>query len=366
MKILILGDVVATADSAPLFASRQIGELFSDDVRELFRRNDECSVNVECAISDKELKPLHKIGPNLLCPSGTADTRAELGVTLAGLSNNHTFDYGKDGLYETVSELARVGIAVTGFGENYEKSRKNHIYDNGKERVAVINVCEHEYSYALADRLGARPFDIYDTVKDIKDAKAECSRVIVLFHGGKENCRYPSDRLVKVFRLMAESGADVVVGQHSHCIGAYECFNGSHLLYGQGNFHFAGLGDSGFATGEAWNSCLALEYDTESGEVNFTPLCADGLKLSVANGERGQRIMAQFKDRCAHPELWRRGWLEFVESVRDVYSGVMKRSMADDANEKERQFFAHYLDCEAHLDVLFEVFKTWNHENELD
>ena len=55
MKILILGDVMPTKDSNPLFATANVGELFSDGVRELFARNDECSVNVECVISDNEL-----------------------------------------------------------------------------------------------------------------------------------------------------------------------------------------------------------------------------------------------------------------------------------------------------------------------
>ena len=38
---------------------------------------------------------------------------------------------------------------------------------------------------------------------------------------------------------MAENGADVVICQHSHCIGCYEEYQGCYILYGQGNFHFA-------------------------------------------------------------------------------------------------------------------------------
>ena len=36
-------------------------------------------------------------------------------------------------------------------------------------------------------------------------------------------------------------GADVVLCQHSHCIGCYEQYEGAHILYGQGNFHFCGF-----------------------------------------------------------------------------------------------------------------------------
>jgi poly-gamma-glutamate synthesis protein (capsule biosynthesis protein) len=38
---------------------------------------------------------------------------------------------------------------------------------------------------------------------------------------------------------MAECGADFITAQHTHCIGCEEWYNGSYLLYGQGNFIFA-------------------------------------------------------------------------------------------------------------------------------
>ncbi len=40
------------------------------------------------------------------------------------------------------------------------------------------------------------------------------------------------------FHRMADSGADAVIAQHTHCIGSEEYYNGAYLLYGQGNFYF--------------------------------------------------------------------------------------------------------------------------------
>ena len=34
------------------------------------------------------------------------------------------------------------------------------------EKIAVVAVCEHEYTYALENRMGARPFDEYDTLDE--------------------------------------------------------------------------------------------------------------------------------------------------------------------------------------------------------
>ena len=39
-------------------------------------------------------------------------------------------------------------------------------------------------------------------------------------------------------RRIVEKGADLVVCQHSHCIGSEEIYKGKKILYGQGNFIF--------------------------------------------------------------------------------------------------------------------------------
>ena len=57
--------------------------------------------------------------------------------------NNHIFDFGKEGAIDTMKALDEVGIAYTGFGENYNDSRKNYVVENGEEKIAFIAVCEH-------------------------------------------------------------------------------------------------------------------------------------------------------------------------------------------------------------------------------
>lgn len=37
---------------------------------------------------------------------------------------------------------------------------------------------------------------------------------------------------------MVEKGADLVIYQHSHCVGSYEKYKDSTIVYGQGNFMF--------------------------------------------------------------------------------------------------------------------------------
>ncbi len=359
MKTLLVGDICPTALSTPYYKEKNIPALFSDTVS-LFENKDLVFANIECAMTDSENK-IAKFGPNLKAPTETAEMLKELGVTVCGLSNNHIFDFGKEGATDSIKAIEAAGLDHTGFGENLEDSRKNYVFEKDGEKICIIAVCEHEYTYALDDRMGSRPYDEYDTMEDIRDAKAKYDRVLVMYHGGKEHCRYPSPRLRKLCRAMAKNGADVVLCQHTHCIGAYEEFEGCHILYGQGNFQFAKLTDL-----ESWNTLLAVEYDTASHEIAFTPIRSGEYGIALAKGEDKETIMSEFAKRNEqlHNGEWLDGWHKFCEDNKAGYIYAIANACNQGSTDRQNHVFAHYLDCEAHTDVWRELFKTWNHTNE--
>ena len=203
--------------------------------------------------------------------------------------------------------------------------------------------------------MGARPFDEFDTIEDIRAANAECDRVIVMYHGGKEHCRYPSPRLMKVCRAMVRAGADVVLCQHTHCISCYENYEGGHILYGQGNSHFIWP-----SVNEGWYSSLAVEYDTKSGEITFTPISVLDESITLAKGEERDEIMRGFAERSASLQdgSWIEGWRAFCKEMSPNYIRAVGGAGRPESTEDQNLLFAHYLDCEAHLDVFRELFQT--------
>lgn len=362
MKVLFCGDICPTEDTAETFAKGDVKALFGNTAQ-LFWDADVSIVNLEVALTDGDTH-IKKIGPALRAPVGTAATLAKLGVTYCSLANNHVFDHGKPGAESTVKALEAADIGYTGFGENIASSRRNLILDDGNERVCVISVCEHEYSYALEDRMGTRAFDEFETPFEIREAKAKYDRVIVLYHGGKEQCRYPSPRLRKACHAMAKSGADVILCQHSHCIGCYEQLDGCHILYGQGNFHFV---KESCRNMPGWFDGLAVLYDTKANEMKFVPVTVkDGVGIHLASAEENAQILSDFeaRNRSLQDGTWLDGWRAFCESKREDYTRIARLAFTDTEDEKALERFAHYLDCEAHLDVWKELFQTYNRTNE--
>lgn len=363
MKALLLGDVSPTSENIEAFVSGDIQTLFTDTLP-LFQSNDINFVNMECALTGRE-SPIQKLGPVIGAPTGVANVMKRIGVNYCGLSNNHFFDHGIAGAKSGLQALKDAGIAVTGFGENYEDSRKDLVIEKDGERIVIIAVCEHEYTYALDDRMGSRPFCPFDTLEDIREAKKDADRVIVIYHGGKEMCRYPSPRLLKACRAMVKAGADVVLGQHSHCISCYEQYEGGHILYGQGNFHFV-MTMKDPANQDMWDTSLAVHYDTKTHEITFTPITRAGQGITLAKGEDKKRLLDEFAQRNQSllDGTWRNGWHAFCESKRDPYTRVLTRAFKEESTERQNQVFAHYLDCEAHTDVWRELFPTYNQTNE--
>ena len=348
MRLSICGDV-STTYSAELFRALDVKGLFGD-VPKALSDSDRVLINLECALTEKET-PIDKKGPNLKGPLETARVLKMIGATDCAISNNHIMDYGRPGVTDTKEILTSLGLNYTGFGENYEDSRRDLIMEVDGKRIAVIAVCEHEYCYALPNRMGARPFDPYDTLEDVRLAKEKCDLVVVLYHGGKEQSPYPSPRLRKLCQAMVKSGADAVLCQHSHCIGCYEEFMGGHILYGQGNFHFTGR----YTEHPHWQSGLIVHLVfTDKLDISFTPVVVRGLGIDLARGEEYDALMGMLdaQSKILKSDGWLDRWDEFCQSTKERYLGNIARAFTENAEPADNELFCGRMHCEAHKDVI--------------
>ena len=362
MKILIGADLVPTENTNQLFVNQDFNTLFSD-ILPIIKRADRFIVNLECALTNSK-NEIKKFGPCLKADPKCADALKALGVTDVALSNNHVFDFGIEGLKDTMDNLNRVGLPYMGIGANDTDSRKIYYFEQDNKKIAVVNVCEHEYSYALPDRIGTNPFDPFLTMQDVRKARKNADFVLVLYHGGKEHCQYPSPRLRNLCHELVLCGADAVITQHSHCIGCYEQFEGAHILYGQGNFHFLWNIDT-----ELWNTSLLVELSIDKQiDIDFIPIISakSNQGIELAKGEQKEKIINGFKLRSN--ELlngnWKNGWHAFCVNSQNMYKNALRGLETPETMEAQTEKFAHYLDCEAHTDVWRELFPTWNSTNE--
>ncbi len=236
ISILIAGDIFPTK-YPELFSDGRTDRLFSKEITDLFQQAGFSVCNLEGTLTNSSSRR-PKCGPCLKAVPETIHVIKNLGIDLVSLANNHITDYGARGLEDTVACLEKEGIAHFGAGKNADQINPFVKQRIGDRTVGFYSVAETVFNIPDENREGANLYDEYRVCNELKQMKAECDLLIVLYHGGVEYFQFPTPWLRTRFHRMADCGADIVVAQHTHCIGTKEIYNRSYLLYGQGNFHF--------------------------------------------------------------------------------------------------------------------------------
>ena len=104
---------------------------------------------------------------------------------------------------------------------------------------------------------------------DISAAKALYPIVIVSFHWGNEKDYAPTQNQIKMGRLAVDSGADLVVGHHSHRINPIEYYKGVYICYSLGNFCFAGHKNPDDKTSFIFQTRFRVSKDGEIANKGF-------------------------------------------------------------------------------------------------
>jgi len=247
-SIIIVGDLFPTEQNNHLFSKGDVSSLFGNKIVNIFAEADFCICNLEGALTD-QLERCRKTGPIKVANTKSIEAYKNLGIDCCMLANNHVTDGGHLGTIETMKTLDEANIQHIGAGENIDSIKHSFVKEFEGIKIGFYNVGETMYNKPTKNTAGTWLYDEYIVCHELEKLKKECNYLIVIYHGGIEKFPYPSPEIRKRFHRMADSGADMILSQHTHCIGCEEWYNGSYLLYGQGDFllqNFApGLTDTG-------------------------------------------------------------------------------------------------------------------------
>ena len=289
MSIIIGADLVPTKSNEALFNAGDAKALIGDELLSVLNSAAFRVFNLEVPLTDKEMA-IKKCGPNLIAPTSTINGIKNIGVDLFTIANNHIMDQDAVGLKSTITVLNNAGICFVGAGGNLQEASKPYILKKDGMNIGVYACVEHEFSIANDHMPGANPFDPLYSFDHVSELKKQCDFVIVLYHGGKEYYRYPSPELQRYCRRFIEKGADLIVCQHSHCIGCEEKYLGGTIVYGQGNFLFDN------SESVYWQTSLLIQIN-EAGEISYIPIVKNGNTVRLAKGENAKDVIDQFNKR---------------------------------------------------------------------
>jgi poly-gamma-glutamate synthesis protein (capsule biosynthesis protein) len=192
-------------------------------------------INVEGVVGEPSGGFIDKDGPPLRISPDCLSMLSAVPVTVACLANNHTVDYGLDGLAETIERLEHAGLATVGADLDAERAVRPYRVRVSGTSVAVVNIAEGEEARSRGG-YGVAALDLSAASERIQQLKTEQAVVIVVVHAGVEHLPVPPPHIRTQYRALAAAGADVVIGHHPHVIQGYEVFRGVPIFYSLGNF----------------------------------------------------------------------------------------------------------------------------------
>jgi len=232
----------------------------------------------------------------------------------------------------------------------------------------VYACAEHEFSIATSTLPGANPFDLLESFDHVQNLAQNHDYTIVLYHGGKELYQYPSPYLQRICRKFVEKGANLVVCQHSHCIGCQEIYKDGLIIYGQGNFLF----DRG--KHKMWETGLLIQIDDEF-DIKLLPIIKNRNMVRLASMEKAEIILSEYNARTEEikkAHFIEDKYAEFAKKQISRYIGTFGGFWQTTISKAEKKLFKHdpeiknyfssekilkmlnHIECEAHRDLIIE------------
>lgn len=366
MKILIAGDTVPTFNNQKLFMDGEIEKLLGGDLLKIWNSYEHKILNLETPLYDGNEK-IKKTGVCLKANTECINAIKKLNLDVVCLANNHIMDSTEKGLFSTIEILKKNNINYIGVGDNIINIKK---YFEMSKEVVCYNFCDVEFSGASQKKPGTNTYSEFDTFDDIRNLKKIYKNIIVIFHGGKEQYRYPTPKLQKICRKCIECGANIVVCQHSHCIGSYEKYYEGHIIYGQGNFLFC-KNDN-----EYWNSGMLIEYDNTENNVSFIPYIKEENHISMIAKDSNiyknimndfslrnkeiveEKVQEKFNDYCKKnidrylEDIRKKNF--FFKVINKICNHKLSYMLYD---EKQLLNLLNDIQCEAHKEIMLSGLK---------
>ncbi|MCW7471482.1 CapA family protein [Leptospira kanakyensis] len=162
-----------------------------------------------------------------------------LGIDGVFLGNNHTMDFGENGLYDTLELLDEFGIRHTGAGKNTDEalvpitvSKQNTEY-----RIFSFSDTGETRLFSGTKSPGAAYFRVGTAERLIKKTKPNQVNLLSV-HWGVEYNPFPMDTERNAAKYLVNAGYKVIIGHHPHVPQGIEVFPKGVVIYSLGNFLF--------------------------------------------------------------------------------------------------------------------------------
>lgn len=129
---------------------------------DIIRRADVGFVNLEMLFHDYEMYPMNQSGGTYMrAEPALVKELTWAGFDIVSRANNHTGDYGVEGMRSTTKYVGEAGLVQAGVGESLEQAREAKFLETARGRVALVSIAstypDHSRASSSRGDMPARP-----------------------------------------------------------------------------------------------------------------------------------------------------------------------------------------------------------------
>ena len=231
----------------------ELWPLYFAGIRSLFDEADVALVNLECPFTERGQKL--KKNFNFRARPELVRILQEGSVDVVSMANNHTADWGRDGVKDTLKTLDHAQIAHFGGGLRLSQARRPTVLARNGLRIGFLgyyfqadpDMIEPQDVYATRRRAGvAGCYKDLDCIRamvreDLESLVPRVDLAVPYFHWGQEGSYDVRDYQIELAHLCVDLGCKAVLGAHPHRLQGIEVYRGAPLFYSLGNFVYGGI-----------------------------------------------------------------------------------------------------------------------------
>lgn len=243
--------------------------------------------NLECVLSTRGAPIPKKY--NFRASPWWAGRLREAGFDVLSLANNHTWDYGRTGLADTVRYVRNAGIRPVGAGNTLAEALAMEVITVRGVRVGFLAFLGMFPPLLLpvANKPSVAMGYPSEVRRRVQMARSRADFLVVSLHAGVEMQPRPSPRQREIAQAAIDAGADAVIGHHPHIIQPLEKYRGKPIFYSLGNFVFNPSWRNVTQQDGPWSAMAVLELGGEPRIVSrLVPLRLRGREPNPAKPAR--------------------------------------------------------------------------------
>lgn len=285
-SVAFVGDILFDKDFRPMVHANEMGGVLNcidKSVVDYLNACDVFLINNEFTIGERG-EPLPGKTWTFQVEPDKIQLLKDLGADIVSLANNHIYDYGEVGFFDTIDNLKKAGMPYIGAGSNLEEAQKPYYFIVNGIKVGIVaaSCAEKTTSFnpvATAENHGVMgTYDSAAFIDTIKKADAECDILVAYVHWGTENTTVLDEQQKTLAREYIDAGVDAVIGGHTHCLQGMEFYKDVPIVYSVGNFWF---------NSKTLDSCvITLEINGNADmDIRIMPLKQQNCETRLLTGE---------------------------------------------------------------------------------